>query len=166
MTPIPFVALQQMFNPSAPWGILGYEKAIHLEELSDAAIDVMVEFQPKKASPFSFTPMFVMGGAFARVPEDATAFGGKRTTRYVMNIVAIADNPEVLATDRKWVQDYWSAMVPHSAGVGAYINFMSEPNEERVKNAYGSDKYARLAKVKAAFDPDNVFHHNANIKPA
>jgi len=166
VTPIPFVALQQMFDASSPWGILGYEKAVHLEELSDAAIDVIAEFQPKKTSPMSFMPMFVMGGAFARVPEDATAFGGKRTTGFVMNMVAITDDPAVLAKDRQWVQDYWAAMVPHSAGVGAYINFMAEPNEERVRNAYGTDKYARLVKVKAAFDPDNVFHHNANIKPA
>ena len=66
VTPIPYTALQQMFNGSAPWGILAYEKAVYLEELSDAAIDVILEQQPRKAFPLSFLPIFVLGGAFHR----------------------------------------------------------------------------------------------------
>src|SRR5262249_19138892 len=114
VTPMPYVALQQMFDPSAPWGILAYEKAVHFDELSDAAIDVLVERIPKKASPMSFVPIFILGGAFARVGDDDTAFGGSRGTRFVVNLAAIAPEPELYATDVAWARDLWSALVPHA----------------------------------------------------
>ena len=86
VTPIPFVALQQMFNESAAWGTLGYEKALYLDELSDAAIAVIGEHVPKKSSPLSFCPTFTLAGAY-RTPGDAdTAFGGSRSAGYVFNI--------------------------------------------------------------------------------
>jgi len=166
VTPIPYVNLQQMFDPSAPWGILGYEKAVHLDELTDAAIDVIAEYQPRKASGMSFTPIFCLGGAFAEVADDATAFGGRRSTRYVVNIAAIAQTSDDLEADRQWARDYWAALVPHAAGIGGYVNFMSEYEESRVRAAYGPAKYDRLARIKSEYDPGNVFHLNANIRPA
>ena len=90
VTPIPYTALQQMFNGSAPWGILAYEKAVYLDELSDAAIEVILEEQPKKAFPLSFLPIFVLGGAYSRAADDATAFGGSRSHTYIVNIAAAA----------------------------------------------------------------------------
>lgn len=166
VTPIPYAALQQMFNGSAPWGIRGYEKAVYLDELSDAAIDVMVEQQPKKASPLSFLPIFVLGGAYARAADDASAFGGRRTCKYAVNIAAAGPTPELYEADRGWVRAYWDALVPHSGGIGSYINFMAEYDQDRVRAAYGPDKYARLARIKATYDPDNTFHLNPNIQPA
>jgi FAD/FMN-containing dehydrogenase len=166
VTPIPYVNLQQMFNESAPWGTFGYEKAVHLDDLTDPAIDVIVEHQPKKSAPLSFLPIFVLGGAFSRVPEDATAFGGSRSTRFVVNIAASGMTREEYETDRAWVREFWADLVPHANGVGSYVNFMTEDDEERVRAAYGADKYRRLSEIKATYDPDNVFHLNANIKPA
>jgi FAD/FMN-containing dehydrogenase len=166
VTPIPYVALQQMFNASAPWGTLGYEKAVYLDELTDAAIDVIVEHQPKKASPLSFLPIFVLGGAYSRVPQDEVAFGGSRTTRYVVNIAAAAppEMPELAEADTAWVRAFWSALVVHANDEGSYVNFMTEPDDAHVHAAYGQ-KYKRLAAIKATYDPNNVFHLNANIKP-
>jgi FAD/FMN-containing dehydrogenase len=166
VTPIPYVNLQQMFDPTAPWGIRGYEKAVYLDDLTDGAIEVIVEYQPRKVSGMSFTPIFCLGDAFGEVAEDATAFGGRRSTRYVVNIAAIAQTVKDLEADRQWVRDYWSALVPHAAGVGGYVNFMSEYEEDRVRSAYGPEKYDRLARIKGEYDPDNVFHLNANILPA
>jgi len=166
VTPIPYTALQQMFNGSAPWGILAYEKAVYLEELSDAAIDVILEHQPKKAFPLSFLPIFVLGGAYARVDDDATAFGGSRSLRYIVNVSAAAPTQELYETERAWVRTFWSALMPHAAGVGSYVNFMTEYEEDRVRAAYGPEKYERLAAIKAQYDPDNRFHLNANIRPA
>jgi len=165
-TPIPFTQLQQMFDESAPWGIQGYEKAVYLDELTDAAIDVIVEHVPRKASPMSFVPMFVLGGAYAEHADAETAFGGSRQTRYVVNIAAVAPTAELLEADRAWVRAFWSDLVPHAAGVGSYVNFMSEYEQDRVVASYGAEKYDRLSQIKATYDPDNVFHLNANIRPA
>jgi FAD/FMN-containing dehydrogenase len=165
-TPIPYTALQQMFDESAPWGIHGYEKAVYLNDLSDAAIDVIAAHIPNKSSPMTFMPVFVLGGAYARRGEDDTAFGGSRDTRYVLNIAAVAPDADLLAVDRSWARAFWADLVPHAEGVGSYVNFMSEFEPDRVLAAYGRAKYDRLAGIKATYDPDNVFHLNANIKPA
>jgi len=166
VTPIPYVALQQMFNESAVWGSLGYEKALYLDELSDAAIAVIGEHVPKKSSPLSFCPTFTLEGAY-RTPADAdTAFGGSRSAGYVFNIEAAAADRDTYEADRTWVRNFWEAMRPHATGSGGYLNFMVEPDEDRVRASYGAAKYQRLARIKAQYDPANVFHLNANIKPA
>ncbi len=101
-TPIPYVGLQQMFDESAPWGILGYEKAVYLEELTDGAIDVIAAHVPGKTSPMSFMPTFVLRGEYARHSDDETAFGGRRRPCYVLNIAAVAPSAELLEVDRAW----------------------------------------------------------------
>lgn len=166
VTPIPYVALQQMFNGSAPWGLLAYEKAVYLEELTDEAIEVILEHQPNKQAPLSFTPIFVLGGEFARIQDDATAFGGSRSVRYMVNISAGAFEKELYEADREWVRAFWADLVPHAVGVGSYVNFLTDQEDDRVRSAYGADKYSRLAELKGRYDPDNVFHLNANIRPA
>jgi FAD/FMN-containing dehydrogenase len=164
VTPIPYVGLQQLFDESAPWGVYSYEKAVYLDDLSDGAIEVILEHQARKMSPLSFVPIFVMGGAYRAADPDANAFGGARNIRYVINISATTPSPDDLAAEREWVRDYWSALVEHAVGVGSYVNFMTEYEAERVRSAYG-DKYARLQQIKATYDPSNVFHLNVNIEP-
>ena len=164
VTPIPYAGLQQMFDESAPWGMYSYEKAVYLDELTDGAIDVILEHQAKKVSPLSFVPIFVMGGKYKTADADATAFGGGRGIGYVVNISATTQSPDDLPAEREWVRNYWSALVEHAVGVGGYVNFMTEHEADRVRNAYG-EKYARLQQIKATYDPDNVFHLNANIEP-
>ena len=166
VTPMPYVALQQMFDESAPWGALAYEKAVYLDELTDGAIDVITRHQPRKASPLSFLPIFALGGAYARAEESSTAFGGSRAIKYVVNVSAVAPTPDLYEADRAWVRDFWSDLLPHASGVGSYVNFMTEHEENRVRAAYGPAKYERLAGIKARYDPGNVFHLNANILPA
>ena len=166
VTPMPFVALQQMFNDSVLWGTLGYEKALYLDELSDAAIAVIGEHVPKKSSPLSFCPTFSMSGAYRTADDAATAFGGSRSARYVFNIEGAAPNREMYEADRTWVRNFWDAMLPHATGSGGYVNFMVEADQDRVRASYGAGKYQRLARLKAEWDPQNVFHLNANIEPA
>ena len=84
----------------------------------------------------------------------------------MFNIEAAAPTPELYDADRAWVRNFWDAMRPHASDSGGYVNFMSESEESRVQSAYGAQKYARLARIKREWDPDNVFHLNANIKPA
>lgn len=153
-----------MFDEAAPWEILGYEKAIYLDSLTDDVIDIMIERLPAKESPGSFVPIFPLGGAYARVPEDQNAFGGSRQTRWALNITALATDPETFAHDRIWVRDFWAALRPHANSSGSYVNFLADDDEDRIRASYG-EKYDRLAAIKAAWDPDNVFHHNVNIRP-
>ena len=164
ITPIPYVGLQQMFDASAPWGMHNYEKAVYLAELSDGAIDAILTHQAKKMSPLSFVPIFPLGGAYRQADNNATAFGGSRDIRYVVNISATAMTPEDYESERAWSRAYWSALVEHASGVGSYVNFMTEYDEDRVRSAYGP-KYDRLQQIKSAYDPGNVFHLNANIPP-
>jgi FAD/FMN-containing dehydrogenase len=166
VTPIPYVQLQRMFDEGNEWGRHSYEKALYLDELSDEAIEVIAAFVPRKASPLSFVPIFPLSGAYARVGDADTAFGGSRSARYVLNIAAICPVPELLLADREWVRAFWEAMRPHASGVGSYVNFMTDIEEQRVKAAYGAAKYERLARIKAEYDPENIFHRNANIRPA
>jgi FAD/FMN-containing dehydrogenase len=164
-TPIPYTALQQMFDEAAPWGIRGYEKAVNLDELTDDAIDVIARHVPRKASPMSFMPVFVLGGKYAEPAEEDSAFGGSRRTRYVLNIAAIAPTAELYEADRAWVRSFWTDLVPAAGGAGSYVNFMSEFEEDRIIASYGAEKYQRLSRIKAEYDPTNLFHLNANIRP-
>lgn len=166
ITPMPYTALQQMLDDAAPWGIHAYDRSLYLDELSDQAIDVVAEQLPRKSSPMTFLPILALGGAYRDVADMATAFGGSRTVRFNFDMAAVAPNPELLAADQVWVRGLWEELLPfanHSAG---YVNFMSEYEQERVRLTYGPAKYDRLARIKAEYDPDNVFHLNANIKPA
>jgi FAD/FMN-containing dehydrogenase len=166
VTPIPYAMLQQMLNDSAPWGILAYEKALYLDDLTDEAIAVIAEQMPKKSSPMTIVPVFPMGGAYARVAEDAAAFGGSRQAKWVFNISASAPDQALLDADRAWVRSFYEALLPHAKGNASYVNFIAEPDDDRVRAAYGEAKYARLAAIKQTYDPANIFHRNANIKPA
>ena len=166
VTPIPYVALQQMFNESAAWGTLGYEKALYLDELSDGVLSVIAEHAPKKSSPLSFCPTFLMAGAYRDVTDHDSAFGGSRSAGFVFNIGAAAPTPELYETDRAWVRAFWDAMRPHASGSGGYVNFQADVDQDRVRTSYGAEKYSRLSRIKADYDPENIFHLNANIVPA
>jgi len=166
VTPIPYVGLQSMLDGAAPWGIRGYEKALDLDDFSDEVIAILTEQAGKKASPMTFMPIFTLGDAFSEVGDDDTAFGGARTPHYVCNINAEAPDADLLAIDRAWARTTWEALRPFSSNQGGYVNFMADADQDRVRASYGSAKYAKLASIKAEYDPDNVFHRNANIKPA
>ncbi|SHL21100.1 FAD/FMN-containing dehydrogenase [Pseudonocardia thermophila] len=165
-TELPYCALQQLLDEAAPYGAAhAYNRALYLDDLTDAAIDVLAERLPRKASPMSLIPIFSLGGAFADVPDDATAFGGRRSARFAVNMDAIGPDADTMAADRQWVQELWTALLPHAGGPGSYVNFMTEYEQDRVRAAYGTAKYDRLAAIKAVYDPDNVLHRNANIVP-
>jgi hypothetical protein len=166
VTPIPYVALQQMLDGTAPWGIRGYEKAIYLDDLTDDAIEVLAQRAGDKTSPMSFAPIFRLDGAYVRVADDATAYGGRRAPQYLVNIAACSTEPDALAADRMWVRSIWDALRPMATDGGGYINFMAEQDDDRVRVSYGPAKYERLARIKAEYDPGNVLHRNANIKPS
>lgn len=165
ITPIPYTGLQRILDESAPWGVHGYEKGLDFDDFSDDVIAVLTEHAGKKTSPLSFMPIFALDGAFTTAGEHDTAFGGARTAHFVCNIQAAAPDSEILAIDRTWVRTTWEALRPLASNPAGYVNFMVDADEDRVRTSYGPAKYAKLAAIKTQYDPGNVFHRNANIKP-
>jgi FAD/FMN-containing dehydrogenase len=166
VTPIQYTGLQQLFDEGLAWGQHAYEKALYLDDLTDAAVDVLAEHFPRRGSPFSLAAVFVLDGAYAAVASDATAFGGDRRARILVNVTGNCPSAAGYEAERTWVRTFWEALRPLARTDGSYVNYMTEYEEDRVRAAYGPATYDRLARIKAAFDPDNVFHLNQNIKPA
>lgn len=166
ITPMPFVELQKLIDEANAFGLLAYDKGLYLGELSEGAIAVVAEHLPRKASPLSLVLFYRLDGAYSEVPEEQTAFGGGRSPRWNVFLIALADNPASLEADRQWVRTLWEALQPHALVIGSYVNGETEFEDERVRSSYGPAKYERLARIKATYDPDNVFHRNANISPA
>jgi FAD/FMN-containing dehydrogenase len=168
LAPAPYAAFQGAADDTVLHGWHYYWKATALAGLSDDAIAVMAEHAYAARSPLSYTAMFHMGGALARVPRDATAYAGREVAH---NIVIDAvwlpeESGEHAATETAWARRFLRALQPHGAG-GVYVNFLdSDDDSGRVREAYGDQIYRRLAEVKAKYDPHNVFHHNKNIQPA
>jgi FAD/FMN-containing dehydrogenase len=165
-SPMPYTALQQMFDADYPFGTCSYEKTLHLVELTDEAITVINERAAEKGSRLSFMPIYPLHGAVTEVADDATAYGGLRIPHYVVDIAGASADPDALAAERAWVRSMWEALRPLAPTAGTYVNFGSELDDERVRASYGPAKYERLARIKAEYDPGNLFHRNANIKPA
>ncbi|GAA5126206.1 FAD-binding oxidoreductase [Pseudonocardia adelaidensis] len=165
VTPMPYVAMQQMLDEGSPWGVHAYTKGLYLDELADDAVDVVAARLRAKSSPMSQLLLFPMGGAFGDVPDEATAFGGRRSAKFAVVIDAIVPEPGMFDAERQWARSTWEAVRPFAADAGTYVNMMSEFDEDRVRVSYGA-KYERLSLIKTVYDPRNVLHANANIKPA
>lgn len=166
VTPMPYTALQQMFDEGAPWGIHCYDKGTHLDELSDDVIDVLVEHTPRKHSPMSLIPIFALGGAYTRVAQDTMAYNAPRRPSFAVSGAAVVPDPAMLEVEREWSRKLNEALRPHQSKVGRYVNFMADYDDADIVASYGREKYDRLARLKAEYDPDNVFHRNVNVKPA
>jgi FAD/FMN-containing dehydrogenase len=160
---MPYLALQSMFDPFVPHGWHRYWKSVELPSLTDEAIDTLVERAPAFTSPKSYCIVFQLGGALSRVADD-TAYS-QRDAAYNVNVNAVW-TPEDADGERHiaWARDFFDAVQPHARG-RVYVNFLGEEGPERVRAAYGAEKYERLVEVKRTYDPTNVFRLNQNIEP-
>jgi FAD/FMN-containing dehydrogenase len=163
-SPMPYLALQQMFDEDNRWGQYNYEKGAFVPELTDEVIDVLTEHFSRKPSPGSHVLIYRVDGAYCAVKDDDTAYGGERDPGYYVFMIALCPNLEVLATERDWVRGLHSAVLPDGVQ-RAYIN-ANDFEADSVRIAYGDEKYERLARIKRTYDPDNLFHLNSNIKPS
>jgi FAD/FMN-containing dehydrogenase len=161
--PKPYVEHQGMLDAGVPHGLRYYWKSHYLPALSDAAIDALIEHAWAAPSPQSYTIMFHLGGAIRRRSPADSAFED-RSAEHALNIDAVWSDPETDAAQMAWVRRMFEAT--QSFGTGVYVNFLGEEGEERVRAAYGREKYERLARIKARYDPDNFFRMNQNIRPA
>jgi FAD/FMN-containing dehydrogenase len=160
--PKPYLTHQSMFDPSFRHGCWYYVRSCDVAELADDVIDVMREFGNSIVSPISSIALWQMGGAVARVGENDTAFNG-RAAGFTFNINGNSETGEGFDAERAWARSYWAALEPYHMGV--YVNFLMEEGEERVRAAYGAEKYDRLKRLKRTYDPDNFFRLNQNIRP-
>jgi FAD/FMN-containing dehydrogenase len=160
--PMPYPAIQSMFDELLPPGDQWYWKGDFVRDLTDDAIDVHKRYG-EVPTPKSGMHLYPIDGAVHDVDEDKTAWN-YRDAIWSMVIFGVDPDPANAETITDWARDYWEALHPHSED-GAYINFMMEEGENRIRTTYG-DNYERLQEVKAEYDPDNLFHVNQNIKPA
>jgi hypothetical protein len=162
MGPMPFTALQGLFDPLLPKGMQWYWKGDFFKELSDSAIDVHLEHAARTPSELSLMHLYPIDGAVHRVGRNETAWN-RRDATWSMVIAGIDPDPAKAETLKEWARGYWQALHSYNMG-GAYVNFMMEEGEDRIKATYG-DNYDRLVAIKKKYDPTNFFRVNQNIKP-
>ncbi len=162
----PYVDHQSLFDTSAPHGRQNYKRNANLTGLPDTAIDVLIEEIRRTTSRLSLVLIFQLGGAVARVAEDATAYSDRRATFNVdINAQWEAATDPAAEEHIQWVREFHAAMHPFATG-GAYVNFlMGDEGTNRVRATYGDSKYDRLVRLKRRFDPDNIFRLNQNVDP-
>jgi FAD/FMN-containing dehydrogenase len=161
--PIPYPALNTMFDPLLPAGLQHYWKAHFATELTDEAISAHAEHGAKVPFMTSTMHIYSINGAVHNVGATETAFAHREAT-FATIIAGINPDPADNEPTKKWVRDYYDATSKHSMGAG-YINFMVEDDTSRIEDNYAQN-FGRLRSLKAKFDPDNLFHLNQNIEPA
>lgn len=163
VSPHPHKVLQSLFDVFYPPGLQWYWKADFFRELSDEAIKKHAKHGSELPTGHSTMHLYPIDGAAGRVGKEETAWNF-RDAKYTQVMVGVDPDPANKNKIINWCQNYWEDLHPHSAG-GAYVNFMMEEGEDRVKATYG-DHYNKLAEIKGKYDPDNFFRINQNIKPA
>ena len=160
--PLPQPSLQGMFDALYPTGLQWYWRADFVNELSDKAIAEHVKFGNALPTMLSSMHMYPVNGAASRIDKKETAWSYRDAT-WAMVIVGVDPDPANKEKITSWTKQYYDAVHPYSAK-GAYVNFMMDEGEDRVKASYG-DNYSQLVTVKNKYDPDNFFRVNQNIKP-
>jgi FAD/FMN-containing dehydrogenase len=158
-----YVDFQSSMDDGFPPGLQVYWRSDFLDELSDDAINAMIDHCDNISSPLSVVMLEQFGGAVKNVPVDGTAFP-HRSSDYNLAIISRWENPDEADTHIQWTRSLHDAIKPFASGV--YVNYLSDEGEDRIRAAYGRATYERLVDLKMQYDPDNLFQLNQNIKPA
>jgi len=161
--PMPYPALQSMFDPLYPKGQQWYWRADWVTELKEEAIAQHLKYAAQLPTPQSTMHLYPISGAPKQIGKNDMAFS-YRDANWGMVIVGVDPDPANNERMIAWAKAYSEALHPYSAG-GAYVNMIMDEGQERVKAAY-RDNYQRLAEIKNKYDPTNFFHVNQNIKPS
>jgi len=160
--PIPYPAMQSLFDGLLPPGLRWYWKADFFKDLDAAVATQCLQFGSSIPTPLSQMHMYPISGAAGKVASSDTPWA-HRDAKYAGVIIGVDSNP---ANDEKiiqWSRDYWNALHPYSSG-GTYLNFEMSESNDRVRKSYG-ENYDRLLEIKKKYDPDNFFRVNQNIRP-
>ncbi len=162
--PRPYTALQSMFDATVPHGWHYYWKSSELPPLSNGAIETLVEQAAAQTSPLSYCITFQLGGAVSRVGENETAFS-QRDAAHNVNINAVWTEDDAEPERHvDWARRFHAEVEPFATG-RVYVNFLGDEGADRIRTAYGDEKYRRLALLKEKWDPTNFLRHNQNIEP-
>ena len=159
----PFVAWQSAFDPLLQPGARNYWKSHDFAKLADPAIDQIVRYAGELPSPHCEIFVEHLGGAINRLPVEGTAYP-HRDAEFVLNVHARWEDPREDEPCISWARRFFADTAPYATG-GVYVNFMTQDEQARIRDAYGGN-YARLAELKRKYDPANVFRVNQNITPA
>jgi FAD/FMN-containing dehydrogenase len=162
---VEYLDFQRSLDPFFPAGPRRYWKALYLDGFSDAAIDTTVDWSERRPSNDTLVIIRHCGGAISRVGAEETAFGD-RSSEWMLSIDSTWDDPADDETNVGYTRAFWDASAPFSNGQ-TYFNFpgLLEEGDAAVRSSYGSN-HARLARIKSAYDPENRFRLNQNIRPA
>jgi FAD/FMN-containing dehydrogenase len=162
---VPYLEFQQSLDPFFPAGVRRYWKALYLDGYPDAAVDLTVGWSKVRPSADTLVIVRHCGGAMARVGADETAFGD-RSSEWMLSIDSSWHDPAEDEANVEYTRAFWDAAAAFSDGK-TYFNFpgLFEEGEDAVRASYG-DNHSRLARIKAAYDPDNRFRPGQNIRPA
>ena len=160
-----YVQAQQFFDEDYPQGLRYYWKSLNLRDLSDEAIDRIVEHALRQPSPLSTTDIWHIGGAVRRRDEAESAFAGRRAA-FLLNCEANWEDPADDDANIAWARRFLADMQEYSDG-SRYLNFpgLYEEGNDTMRTTFG-ERYRRLAALKATYDPTNLFRLNQNIPPA
>lgn len=158
-----YTALQTSLDATAPYGARNYWKSDFMRELTDDAIEVLVEAANRMESPLSQIHIHHLGGAMLREPIGGSAFA-LRGSAFLYNLIGTWKDAEHDSIHINWARSVFDELRPHSSGE-AYLNFLGDEGPDRAMAAYGTS-LARLSDLKHRYDPDNTFRLNHNIAPA
>src|SRR5262245_40865685 len=160
--PMPYTALQAMFDPIVPKGTFAYVKSDYFDDIPPAMVDDMVAWAERKPGAMSMARLNHFGGAMSRVADNATPFP-HRQAGFAFSPDALWNRAEEADVNVRWAKGYWQALRSYSPR-GAYVNFMTDEGQDRVRESYQGN-YDRLVQIKRKYDPTNLFRLNQNIKP-
>jgi FAD/FMN-containing dehydrogenase len=162
MGPMPYTQMQSLIDALWAKGTRAYMKAGYMNGIEDAAVETLGHCHQGATSPASEIHIQHIGGAVAR-NGDASAFG-QRDAEFVLNVCAVSHDESDFGEHTRWAQETYGALEPALTG-GVYVNFLSDEGADRVRAAYGEQKFARLQALKDRYDPTNLFHRNQNVPP-
>ena len=161
--PMPYPALQSLFDGLYPKGLQWYWKGDFVDTLPDRAIEIHIAQAMKAPSEISAMHLYPIDGAVHRKAKEDAAWATRDAT-WSMVIVAVDPDPKKAPALKTWAKDYWTAIHPFNRD-GAYPNFMmDDEGDARLKATFGAN-YPRLVALKQKFDPQNLFRMNLNIRP-
>ncbi|MFE3497922.1 FAD-binding oxidoreductase [Streptomyces sp. NPDC059175] len=163
MGPMPYTAMQTLLDPLWARGAHNYFTSAFIEP-SDAAVDALVRLHQTTPTPFSEMHLHQLGGAFGRVPVDATAFS-QRGAGVLCNVIARSPDPAGFDAHAAWARRAREEIAHHGNGA-MYVNFTGDAAEDKVRASYPPAVLDRLVRVKDEYDPTNLFRLNQNIRPS